>query len=307
MVRDAFTKQVELKDKSFPDAMRDFLATFHLPGEGQKIDRLAESFGKAYCEQNPNSSISGPGAAYVLAFASFMVSTSLHNPNIKRDERMTLESASKLLKGANKEGDKDPPNDFEPQFLKEWYDNLEKEPFRVVFTKTPPGYEISSSKLLFDDTFKDLCNVINHSQGKDGKSSEGKISKIFPAINDENLTFSVTKSNSWLNMLTGCEGVIKIHDKEQGAEITIQIYKPNIFARLLFGEKSRVTIQPTTDAGTEPNKASLELVGKLAAGFATEVSSVKSMYDYQKEDLHSSYTQAKQAKQDKSKSVEIAI
>lgn len=33
---------------------RQFLWTFRLPGEGQKIDRITEYFARRYCEVNPD-------------------------------------------------------------------------------------------------------------------------------------------------------------------------------------------------------------------------------------------------------------
>ena len=34
-------------------AMRNFLSSFRLPGEAQKIDRIMERFAIHFCEQNP--------------------------------------------------------------------------------------------------------------------------------------------------------------------------------------------------------------------------------------------------------------
>jgi len=35
-------------------AMRNFLSSFRLPGEAQKIDRIMERFAIRFCEQNPS-------------------------------------------------------------------------------------------------------------------------------------------------------------------------------------------------------------------------------------------------------------
>ena len=35
------------------DCGREFLSSFHLPGEGQKIDRIMENFAQGYCASNP--------------------------------------------------------------------------------------------------------------------------------------------------------------------------------------------------------------------------------------------------------------
>ena len=44
---------------SFDDC-REFLSSFHLPGEGQKIDRIMEHFAQGYCASNPTI-FSNPG------------------------------------------------------------------------------------------------------------------------------------------------------------------------------------------------------------------------------------------------------
>lgn len=42
------------------DCGREFLSSFHLPGEGQKIDRIMEHFAQGYCASNPTI-FSNPG------------------------------------------------------------------------------------------------------------------------------------------------------------------------------------------------------------------------------------------------------
>ena len=41
---------------------REFLSSFHLPGEGQKIDRIMENFAQGYCASNPTI-FSNPGVS----------------------------------------------------------------------------------------------------------------------------------------------------------------------------------------------------------------------------------------------------
>lgn len=42
-----------LLNNAFSYSCRQFLWSFRLPGEAQKIDRMMEAFAKRYCEQNP--------------------------------------------------------------------------------------------------------------------------------------------------------------------------------------------------------------------------------------------------------------
>lgn len=57
----------------------------------QEIDRLVESFSEGYCRQNPDGQIANKEAAYVLAFATIMLATDLHNPSIEPGKKMTLQ------------------------------------------------------------------------------------------------------------------------------------------------------------------------------------------------------------------------
>ena len=57
----------------------------------QEIDRLVESFSEGYCRQNPDGQIANKEAAYVLAFATIMLATDLHNPSIETGKKMTLQ------------------------------------------------------------------------------------------------------------------------------------------------------------------------------------------------------------------------
>ena len=61
---------------------RQFLWSFRLPGEAQKIDRMMESFAQRYCQLNPDI-FTNSDTCYVLSFAIIMLNTSLHNPSVK--------------------------------------------------------------------------------------------------------------------------------------------------------------------------------------------------------------------------------
>ena len=43
----------ELRDMLIVSALRQYLWSFRLPGEAQKIDRMMEKFAQRYCELNP--------------------------------------------------------------------------------------------------------------------------------------------------------------------------------------------------------------------------------------------------------------
>ncbi|KAJ3273314.1 guanine nucleotide exchange protein for ADP-robosylation factor [Terramyces sp. JEL0728] len=103
----AFVDMQDFTGKTFVAAMRDFLNTFRLPGEAQKIDRFMLKFADRYVQCNPNSFTTAE-TAYVLAYSVIMLNTDQYNPQVKR--RMTCEDFVKNNRGIN-EG-KDLPYEF---------------------------------------------------------------------------------------------------------------------------------------------------------------------------------------------------
>ena len=83
----SFFDQMNFTGVAFLDALREFLQAFRLPGEAQKIDRFMMKFAERYYNGNP-STFQNAETPYVLAFATIMLNTDLHNPQI-RTERMT--------------------------------------------------------------------------------------------------------------------------------------------------------------------------------------------------------------------------
>ena len=52
-VLEAFVNMHKFEDLAFEEALREFLCSFRLPGESQKIDRMMEAFAKRFCDCNP--------------------------------------------------------------------------------------------------------------------------------------------------------------------------------------------------------------------------------------------------------------
>lgn len=79
---------------------RQFLWSFRLPGEAQKIDRMMECFAKRYCDcQGENNIFENSDTCYVLSFAIIMLNTSLHNPSVK--EKPSIEQFINMNRGIN--------------------------------------------------------------------------------------------------------------------------------------------------------------------------------------------------------------
>ncbi|KAF7698488.1 hypothetical protein HF521_004998 [Silurus meridionalis] len=76
----AFVDLHEFADLNLVQALRQFLWSFRLPGEAQKIDRMMEAFAQRYCTCNAGV-FQSTDSCYILSFAIIMLNTSLHNPN----------------------------------------------------------------------------------------------------------------------------------------------------------------------------------------------------------------------------------
>lgn len=118
----AFVTLHEFTDMILVQALRQFLWSFRLPGEAQKIDRMMECFAERYCEMNPGMFLTSD-TCYVLSFAIIMLNTNLHNPNVK--EKMTVERFIIMNRGIN-----DGAN-LQEDLLISLYDSIKKEPFKI--------------------------------------------------------------------------------------------------------------------------------------------------------------------------------
>ncbi|HJD68062.1 MAG TPA: T4SS guanine nucleotide exchange effector RalF [Rickettsia endosymbiont of Bembidion lapponicum] len=270
-VLDHFVKQFDFKDKNYLKSLREFLKAFKLPGEAQKIDRLVESFGFKYHEQNLNGEVKSNDAAYILAYQTIMLNTDLHSPSIAESKKMTFEQLKNNLRGTNEN------QNFSDEFLKKLYDGIKAEPFELNFIQTATGYEIAGISSQNDKTFKKLDDFL---------TAKTDIKNVFSNLGN-NVTAEHKQPKTWLNKFTGYEGSVSV--KAGNAEVEIQVYKPNILSKWFLGEKSKLVIQPK--GGSEQ---SLKLAAQIAASFDTKVTSIKATYDYLKQDLENYYKNPEQ-------------
>ena len=94
----AFVELHDFTDLILVQALRQFLWSFRLPGEAQKIDRMMETFARRYCQLNPDI-FTNPDTCYVLSFAIIMLNTSLHNPSVK--DKPSVEQFITMNRGIN--------------------------------------------------------------------------------------------------------------------------------------------------------------------------------------------------------------
>ena len=88
--------------EAFDEALRFFLSLFRLPGEAQQIDRIMQTFARAYHEARPGT-FGSADTAYVLAFSIIMLNTDAHSPQI--EHKMTLAQFLRNNRGIDEGGD----------------------------------------------------------------------------------------------------------------------------------------------------------------------------------------------------------
>ncbi|CAG0917736.1 unnamed protein product, partial [Notodromas monacha] len=101
---------------------RQFLWSFRLPGEAQKIDRMMECFAQHYCTQNPTI-FTNADTCYVLSFSIIMLNTSLHNPSVK--DKPSVEHFVSMNRAI------DNGADLPRELLVSLYENIRSEPFKI--------------------------------------------------------------------------------------------------------------------------------------------------------------------------------
>ncbi|KAG8446647.1 hypothetical protein GDO86_014192 [Hymenochirus boettgeri] len=117
-----FVELHEFMDLNLVQALRQFLWSFRLPGEAQKIDRMMETFAQRYCQCNPEV-FQSTDTCYILSFAIIMLNTSLHNPNVK--DKPSVDRFIAMNRGINNGGD------LPEELLRNLYDSIKNEPFKI--------------------------------------------------------------------------------------------------------------------------------------------------------------------------------
>ena len=100
----AFVDSMDFTRRRFVDALRQFLQSFRLPGEAQKIDRFMLKFAERYITGNPNA-FANADTAYVLAYSVILLNTDQHSSKLKGKKRMTKEDFVKNNRGINDNAD----------------------------------------------------------------------------------------------------------------------------------------------------------------------------------------------------------
>lgn len=107
LVRHEYTSQQNFKDMPLVVAMRNFLNTFRLPGEGQVVERCLEAFSQCYFKEVESTAhiYANEDAVYLLAYAVIMLNVEMHNPAFAFRERMAETMFISSLSSTNGTGD----------------------------------------------------------------------------------------------------------------------------------------------------------------------------------------------------------
>ncbi|PSS02226.1 hypothetical protein BD289DRAFT_422197 [Coniella lustricola] len=117
-ILDAFLDSFDFNGKRVDEALRALLETFRLPGESPLIERIVTSFSKRFIESDIPGDLAHPDSAYVLTYATIMLNTDQHNPNLKSQARMKVEDFARNLRGVNA------GKDFAPEYLQAVFDAI---------------------------------------------------------------------------------------------------------------------------------------------------------------------------------------
>lgn len=138
----AYIDLFDFSEKSLIDALRDLLGSFRLPGESPLIEKIVTVFSEKYMEKANPEGIADKDAVFVLTYAIIMLNTDMYNPNVKPQNRMTLNDFSRNLKGINGGGD------CAPEFIEGIYNSIKQN--EIIL---PDEHE---NKHAFDYAWKEL-------------------------------------------------------------------------------------------------------------------------------------------------------
>jgi len=128
-VRAHYTSFLCFDNLEFDMSLRRFLQKFRLPGEAQKIDRLMRSFATHYyASRGEDSVFHTADATYVTAFATIMLNTDAHSPNIKKEDKMTLDG---FLKNVESVRDFNQGHALEHAWLEDLYNRIVNNPIKM--------------------------------------------------------------------------------------------------------------------------------------------------------------------------------
>ncbi|KAG9234636.1 hypothetical protein BJ875DRAFT_461136 [Amylocarpus encephaloides] len=117
-ILEALLDTFHFEGKRLDEALREMLETFRLPGESALIERIITVFSERYFEQARPEGVADKDSIYVLTYATIMLNTDQHNPNVAKEKRMKFENFAKNLTTCNG------GQNFGDQFLQDIFDSI---------------------------------------------------------------------------------------------------------------------------------------------------------------------------------------
>jgi hypothetical protein len=138
-VLSAYCSLFRFEGQSLLEGLRMFLAAFRLPGEGQQIDRIIQAFADScgrVCDESARQKLfsdtpeRASDPAFLLSYSIIMLTTDLHNKNIREDRKMSLEAF--IRNNTNYGRDiTEPGKELPPEFLTGIYESIKEEEIRT--------------------------------------------------------------------------------------------------------------------------------------------------------------------------------
>jgi len=258
-----YIEDLDFSGMQFDEALRHFLKGFRLPGEGQKIDRMVVKFADQYTTNNPyekGGKFRTADGAYVLAYATIMLHTDLHNPGVKN--KMSKEQFINMNRGI------DDGNDIDPTFMSHLYDKIQQEEIHMTGDSAPSEWQNAANlnprkrQTMFQKQTESLIkkteNLIRrkprrrNAEGKGDKSTGEEKGLTTPVSIEEN-TLDSMGSEEWYDAkdadlnslqpmfdLLWCPAfatfslVLKENDEPRVAKLCLENYRSAIHLSSLF-------------------------------------------------------------------------
>lgn len=115
-----FSEGIEMEGLPFLVCLRRYLSRFKLPGEAQMVDRILESFARAYCKVNPDAFGGGASVVHGVAFAVVILNTDLHSQNLHKKSHTRMTKAQFCDNTRHMEG----CEGLSLEFLENMYDDI---------------------------------------------------------------------------------------------------------------------------------------------------------------------------------------
>lgn len=216
---------------------------------------------------------------YQIAFAVMTLQTSLHNPNVPDNQRLTEDQFVGIC------------NDFhelDESYLRDIYKDVKANEFELTFSKTSPGISFSSGDLAADSKFKD---IVSNAKAV-GYGEKIGASKMFPEVNPD-LGYEIEikrnkKRRSFIGRIFGGYNATAIISKDGRELAKVSISKGGMLSKL-FGRKESFSIEPIDYDDLLSQSEALKVAGIIAKQVDCEPT-FTSNYAYECEEMINAYS-----------------